>query len=121
MLKFMKGCCNVAWHGQVDGLPFDIVPFECYSTVEFFRPIFSDAVFSADAVAEMISMLLVDIFDSKVVDHQGKCDGAPSVTPETGCVTTLEVSLGFQSFSEELVREDASFWGRPYIPRRISM
>jgi len=106
-LELVKGGCNVAWHGQVDGA-FDIVPFECYSTVEFSSPIFSDAVVFADAVAEMISVLLADIFDSKIIDHEGKFNGAPFVTPEPGCVTTLEVSFGFQSFSEELVGEDAS-------------
>ena len=102
MLEFVKGSGEVAWHGQVNG-SMDVVPFECDSTVEFSSPIFSDAVVLSDAVAEMISVLLADVLDSKIVDHQGKCDGAPSVTPETRCAATLKVSLGFQLFGEELV------------------
>ena len=103
MLEFVKGCCNVSWHGEVDG-SFDIVQFECYPTVlEFASPIFSDAVVFADAVVEIISVLSADIFDSKIVDHKGKYDRAPFVTPEPGCVATLVVSFGFQSFGEKLV------------------
>ena len=69
MLEFVKCCCNVSRHGQVDG-SFDVVPFERDATVEFTSPIFSDAVVFADAVAEMISsVLLADIFDSKIVNH----------------------------------------------------
>ena len=102
MLEFVKCCCNVSRHGQVDG-SFDIVPFERDATVEFTSPIFSDAVVFADAVAEMISVLFADILDSKIVDDKGKCDRAPFVTPEPGCVATLVVSFGFQSFGEKLV------------------
>ena len=68
MLEFVKGGCNVAWHGQVN-CPVDVVLVECDSTVEFAGPIFSDAVVFFGAVTEMISVSLADILDSKIVHH----------------------------------------------------
>ena len=75
MLEFVKGGCNVAWRGQVD-CSVDVVPVECDSAVEFADPIFSDAVVFYDAVAEMISVLLANILDSKSVRHKGEPDQA---------------------------------------------
>ena len=69
MLEFFKGGCDVSGHEQVDS-PVDVFSFECNSTIVFTGPIFDEAVGLFDAGAEMISVFLANILNSKIVHNK---------------------------------------------------
>jgi hypothetical protein len=54
-----------------------------------------------DAVAEMIGMFFVNIFNSKIIHNKGEHYGAPFVALETrGVAVLVVIALGCQVFSE---------------------
>jgi hypothetical protein len=56
-------------------------------------------------------MLLANLFDSKIVDNQGKSDGPPLVHPQTGSGLALWIAMFLQSFGEELLCDDPCLGG----------
>jgi hypothetical protein len=46
----------------------------------------------------MMNMFFSDVFDGKVVYHQGKCDWTSGMAPEAGCVSALVIAVLSESF-----------------------
>ena len=86
---------------------FVIVPFECYAAVECSRPILFEGIICVEGVDEVVSMFLVIIFDSKIIDREGDLNWSCDVLPQSWHVRDLEVSKTAQALSEELVCQDA--------------
>jgi len=67
MLELVKGTCDVAGHGEVDGA-FVIVPLESDTAVEGAGPIAGELVLGSNCIEEMVSMLPANILDTEIVD-----------------------------------------------------
>ena len=73
MFEFFEGLFNEPLHVNSDGA-FCVVPFEVYTYVLFGFPINFEQVFGTDTADEMINILFVCVFDTKVVDHESEGD-----------------------------------------------
>ena len=71
VFEFLEGLCDVSIHADTCGA-FVVVPFEVYPDVLFGFPIDFEWIFGTDTGYEVIDVLFVCIFDTKVVDHEGK-------------------------------------------------
>ena len=71
MFKFLEGLFNVPLHADSDGA-LCVVLFEVHSYVLFGCPINFEEVVGTDTGDEMIDILFVSIFDTKVVDHESE-------------------------------------------------
>ncbi len=83
MGKSCQGFFNVAWHAEVD-MPSFIVPVEGEAEVLRALPVHvADVVFAKD-IEEMVDVVRVDVFDTKVVNYQAELDRAPVMGPKSG-------------------------------------
>ena len=73
VFDFLEGLFNLPLHADSDGA-FCVVPFEVHSYVLFGFPINIERVFGTDTGGEMINVLFVGVFDTKVVDHKSEGD-----------------------------------------------
>ncbi len=55
----------------------------------------------------MGDVVLIDVFDSKIVNYKGETDGPPIVSPETWEELALTVSCNNQPFFEEFLCNDS--------------
>ena len=106
MLKCLEGVGDVAWHGDVD-VSVDIVPVECEAAVELACPVFCDRVERLEGVDEVLGMVIADVLDSEVIDHECEGNGSRAVAEESGCVGGGEVSMVVEVGDEAVVRKDA--------------
>ena len=85
---------NVSQHREFAGAS-DIIPFQGYSAKFCASPIFmhSFIIFEQD-VEEVLGVLLPDILQAKIFDHEGERNGAGRVCPETRGVFGGSVSVG---------------------------
>ena len=71
VFEFLEGLGNLPIHaGAYSG--FVVVSFEVYTDVLFGFPINFERVFGTDTGDGMINVLFVLIFDTEVVNHEGK-------------------------------------------------
>ena len=70
-VEFLEGLCNVSIHADAYGA-FVVIPFEVHFDVLFGFPVNFERVFCTDTGYEMINVLLIRIFDTKVVNHEGE-------------------------------------------------
>ena len=73
VFEFLEGLFNVPLHADLDGT-LCVVSFEVHSYVLFGFPINFQRVFDTDTGIEMINILFVCAFDTKVVDHESEGD-----------------------------------------------
>jgi hypothetical protein len=52
---------------------------------------------------EMLWVFLPNVFDAKVVHHQGELYGTPDVLPQTRDYLALVLTVGVESFFQEFV------------------
>ena len=71
VFEFLEGLCNVPIHADTYGA-FGVVPFEVHTNVLFGFRINFERVFATDTGDEMINVLSVRIFDTKIVNHEGE-------------------------------------------------
>ena len=84
-------------------MALDVIPFECDAAVECSVPILFEGIVCAEGVDEVVSMFLVIIFDSKIIDREGELNGSCEVLTKFWHVRDLKVSKRAQALSEELV------------------
>ena len=65
---------------------------------------FGDFVVLLESLSKMIQVGIADVLDCKVVNNEGKHDGAPLVLPESWCAFALVVSLFGKAFGEKFLR-----------------
>ena len=77
----------------------DVVPVHGDAAVflAVFPVLIHDIVFLENR-KQMVGMFFPHVLNPKIVDYEGKTDGAPFMGPETGCFVTLRVSVKFQPF-----------------------
>jgi hypothetical protein len=80
MLEFLEGSCDISGHRQCD-CSLDIIPFKADATVECAIPVCGDGIRFRQALDQMFSMFLSDIFDTKIIDNQGEGDGTGVMLP----------------------------------------
>jgi hypothetical protein len=71
---------DVAVHGET-ARALGVVPREVDAGVFLALPVFRDCVVLLKDGTEVQSVAFSDVFDAKVIDDEGECDGAPPVTP----------------------------------------
>ena len=71
-----------------------IVPVKGESNVPFAVPVFFYLVMLFDNIDQMISVLISNIFHSKVIHDESKTFGAPIVHPKSRGVGTLPIAMG---------------------------
>ena len=95
MFEFFEGLVNIAIHADAYGA-FVVVPFEVHSDVLFCFSVNFERVFCTDTGYEMINVLLVCIFDTEVVNHEGEGNVSCAMEKETFSTGCLVVSKFFQ-------------------------
>jgi hypothetical protein len=85
------GCISFEFHASKAG------------AIDFFR----DFVVLLESLAKMIQVGITGLLNGKVFNNECKHDGAPLVTPETGCGSCLVVVKFGKAVSEEVVGKDA--------------
>ena len=55
----------------------------------------------------MLSVLYAPVFDTKIVNSNGKCDGSPYMAPKGGCKLAWLVTAVGEMFGEKFLGEDA--------------
>ena len=71
---------DVAIHGET-ARALGVVPRKVDTGVLLALPVFRDGVVLLKDGTEVQSVAFSDVFDAKVIDDEGECDGAPLVTP----------------------------------------
>ncbi len=85
-------------HGQSGGTS-SVVP----SNVDAGEFSSSDRIVVLEGSQEMFCMLASNKLYTKVINNEGKCDGAPTVAPKTRGGWCLVVSVFVETRSEEIV------------------
>ena len=62
----------------------------------------------------MINMLLANIFNSKIIDYQREGDWAGEMSTEARGMLTFVIAMREETFSEQLVCEDACLGKAPH-------
>ena len=73
MLELMDGFLDVYGHGYVTS-PFVVVPIKGETTIEGASQVDEDSIQLLESLDEMVSSFFVNVFDTKVVDHEGEGD-----------------------------------------------
>ena len=80
----------------------DVVPIHGDVTVFLaVFPVFVHNIVFLENRKQMVGMFFTHILYAKIVNYEGKADGAPLVGPETGCLVTLRVPVKFQPFFQK--------------------
>ena len=74
MLELVKGLGNVIRHGDVD-VAMGVIPGNGEAKVRCTGPVNCDGVAGAERVDEVLRVLLINIFHSKVINNKGERDG----------------------------------------------
>ena len=94
VFEFLEGLCNVPIHADGYGA-FVVVPFEVHPDVLFGFTIDFEWVFYTDTGYEVINVLFVYVFDTKVVDQEGEGNGSCVMEKETFSAWRLVVAEFF--------------------------
>ena len=71
MLELVEGFLDVCGHGDVTS-PFVVVPIKGETTIEGASTVNGDSIQLLESLDEIVSSFFAEIFDTKVVDHEGK-------------------------------------------------
>lgn len=85
MGEFVESTSDVPGHGHVDMSEL-VVPCQGEAAVKGTGPINGDGVEELKCVDQVLGILAVDVFDSKVVHDKGKGDWASDMGEEAWCV-----------------------------------
>ena len=97
--EFFEGLLNVLLHTDSDGA-FCVVPFEMHTYVLFGFPINFERVFATDTGDQMINIVFVCVFDTKVVNHKSEGDVPCFMEKDTFGVWGFVVAKFFQVCNE---------------------
>ena len=97
VLEFVEGCCDISRNGECDP-PTGIVPIQMYAAIDCSFPICGNGIVLSKTCNKMFGMLLSDIFDAKIIHHQGECDWPCLMFPKARCVAAREVTMCCESF-----------------------
>ena len=109
MVKTIHGFGAVPWHGDADPTP-SVVPRNSEAKVSCPVPVLGSLVELVQRLQEVVGMFPSDVFDSKVINTEGKRDWSPVVLPKTWCNGALMVAFCNKTFFKELLCNDASLW-----------
>ena len=56
-------------------------------------PLNLDVVVCLYNLNEVLGMLIIDVFDAKIVDYKGEADGAPFMRPKSRCEFALVITV----------------------------
>ena len=110
MLEFVKGIFDVARLAEVTDT-IGIVPFEVDAAEAFAFPVnVNFLIMVVKALDQMVGMLFVNVFDTKVIHNEAEADWVPLVVPKAGSVSYRGVSIAAQEADELLFGEYARLW-----------
>ena len=69
----------------------------------------------------MVDMLFAHVFYTKIVDDQCEGDRLHMVFPQARGITTLVMTVGEETFTKELVRQDAGLREAPNRPMHLKV
>ena len=58
-------------------MPLGIIPWEVDASKLFASPVFTHFVVFVEDSKEVVSMLLVNVFNTKIIDNENELDGTP--------------------------------------------
>ena len=110
MMETVEGGLNVSWYREFAGALY-VIPFKGYTAKFCTSPIFmhSFVIFEQD-VEEVLGVLLPEILHAKVVNHEGKRNGAGQVCPEARDVFGGSLPVGGRG--RMLVLREQGHWLR---------
>lgn len=97
MLEFVECFLDVTWHGKVT-CSLLVVPCESDSAEQLAFPIDRTGVFLAEGIKQMVGIVLVDVFDSKVIHNEAEHDVSGCVLPKSGSVSARGISKRCEMF-----------------------
>ena len=103
VLETFETIFDVFWHREMHLLAW-IIPLDGESTVSFSFFFDQALIIFLDPLQEVLGVLLTDVFDSKVINHQRKDDVAGDVTKETGGGSLVE-AMGGKMGEKTVLRE----------------
>ena len=87
MRKAGKSTFNVAWHRTIHSA-LVIVPLERDTSIASAAPIFLNMVVGFERGNQMVSISLISVFDSKVINNQTEVGITLFVVPRPGVIGT---------------------------------
>ena len=100
---------HIAWHGKQDSA-IDVIPVKVEAAEFISGPVKFDSVMFGKGGNEEIGIGFADILDTKVINDEGKHDGAGGVHKESGCVLSLD-ETGLGKFGNKLfIGKAAGLW-----------
>jgi hypothetical protein len=93
-----------------------VVPFEVYAAIKVAHPIFCEFIFDSYTFNEVVNIFLLLIFHTKVVNHWGKWDWTCCKFPQARGLLAFVISMGHESFLQELVCQDSCLGEAPDCP-----
>jgi hypothetical protein len=104
VVVFEEHFIDISFHGE-SACAFCIVPFDVNSCKLGTGPVSGDFVVLLQGLKEVVCVAPLHVLDAKVVDDKDECNWAPFVSTKAWCGHTLVVSVGGESFREEIVCE----------------
>ncbi len=109
---------DVPWHGAMYFV-LDVIPIKGKAEVACSIPVCVNFVVLLENTHEMLNIVLVDVFHSKVINNEVETDGAPVVLP----IAWGDFLWQYPAFWSCLVSRSCAMipaWGRPYMPHCTS-
>ena len=98
--KAGKSSGNIAGHGELNSAS-NIVPVKVETTELVAGPVDGDVIVFGEHRQEVVSIVLANILDAKVVDNEGKHDGFGGVAEQAGGVSSFN-KAGREELAHEL-------------------
>ena len=90
VVEYVAGLGDVIGHAEVYRA-FVIVPVEMDAEENFAVPVYSAFVLLGEMVDEVVGVSFVDVFDSKVIDHETEIEVASFVFEQTWSTACMDV------------------------------
>ena len=108
-MKLLHGFCAVSQHGDMH-LSVGIVPGNCEAKVSRALPVLRYLIAGVRCVQQVLCMFFSNIFDTKIVNREGKGDRSPVMFPIARGSCTLLVTFCDQLCFKQLLCNDAGLW-----------
>ena len=92
MVECVKGVLDILGHGNVN-VAVLVVPFQGHATVQGAIPIKGNGVALLEGVHKMLSILLVGVLHTKIINTEAEPDGSCVVFPKSRCVFGGSVAM----------------------------
>ncbi len=96
MLKLEECLWDISRHAEIHGASV-VIPVEVDAAEERTAPIHGDFVVFLETFFKMLDMGVRGGFDAKVVNDEAEGDVTPSMSPETGGVKAVVVTMGIET------------------------